>query len=398
MKILLIGTTDKLGGAAKISWEIKTVLEEKGHEVSMLVADKKSDDPKVKVIPRQKWRKLFGFLLATDDLLKTDWVLDTKEFKDADIIHCHNLHGRFFNLKTLQKMSLMKPVVWTLHDEWAITPHCACTFEGTKMTNGLYTCPNIKTPPRLLWKNTKYLSWRKNFLYNKSKLSLVVPSRWLKDRVESTILNKQNITLIPNGINTNVFFNIKKEEARIKLGLPADKKIILFLADNAANSPWKGWKYTEAIIDNLKDKENILFLNVGNHTPIQSKNNVEYVKQIIDPKQINLYYNATDVLLFTSVSENFPLVILEAMSCGLPIVSFDVGGVKEVLEHKINGFIAKYKDIDSLEEGINYIFSLDESQKFEMLQNSTKKIKEHYSLDKMIDAYMNLYEKIINKK
>jgi len=129
MNILIIGTTDILGGAAKVSWDIKSALQKGGHKVSMFVADKRSKDRDVKVIPRVFWRKLLDFILAIEYFVYTDWILNTDEFKSADIVHCHNLHGRFFNLRTIQKMSLMKPVVWTLHDEWAITPHCAYTLE-----------------------------------------------------------------------------------------------------------------------------------------------------------------------------------------------------------------------------------------------------------------------------
>ena len=222
MNILFIGTTDILGGAARISWDLKNALESRGDTVSMFVADKRSSDKKVMVIPRQSWRKYLGFLLATDDLLSSDWIMNTKEYKGADIIHCHNLHGRYFNLSTLQKMSVEKPIIWTLHDEWAITPHCVCTLEGKSMKNGLYVCPSKKTPPRILWDNTKYLSWRKNSLYKKSKLHIVTPSQWLKKRVDNTILKSQDVKLISNGVDVDIFKMSDKHIARQKLNLPFD--------------------------------------------------------------------------------------------------------------------------------------------------------------------------------
>lgn len=397
MNILLIGTTDKLGGAAKISWEIKTTLEKKGHSVSMFVADKLSNDSNVKVIPRQKWRKILGFIFSIDDLLKTDWILKTKEFKEADIIHCHNLHGRFFNLSTLKKMSNLKPLVWTLHDEWAITPHCACTFEGDKIENGLFSCPDISVPPRLLWNNTRYLSWRKNSLYKKSKLNIVAPSNWLKKRIEKTILGNQKIKLIYNGIDTKIFQPKNKRESRSKLGLPMDKKIILFLADSSKESPWKGWKYAEEIINRYQDREDILFLNVGNLSDVENIKNVHFVKRLSDPKDVSLYYNAADIFLFTSIAENFPLVILEAMACGLPIVSFDVGGVKEALIHKVNGYLAEYKNKDSLLDGVKYLLTLDESELQKIKEASSSRAKSLFSVEDMIEDYMKLYDSLIIK-
>lgn len=397
MKILLIGTTDILGGAAKISWDIKEALEKRGDDVSMFVADKRSNDLKVKVISRQMWRKYLGFLFATEDLLCSDWILKTTEYKNADIVHCHNLHGRYFNLKTLQKMSVKKPVIWTLHDEWAITPHCVCTLEGKEIKNGLFVCPSKNTPSRILWNNTRYLSWRKNSLYKKSKLHIVTPSKWLKDRVEKTILKLQDVRLIYNGIDVDVFKKSDKNIAREKLNLPLDKKIILFLADDAKNNPWKGWKYTEEVINHYKNDNDLLFISVGNSILCSDEINVKYLPRIDKKEEIALYYSASDVLLFTSVAENFPLVILEAMSCGLPIVSFDVGGVKEVLLHKENGYISKYKDARSLFDGIEYILSLNIYDVKIMSESSVKKVNEYFTKKKMIDKYFDLYREILKK-
>src|SRR3989344_4722436 len=329
MNLLFIGTTDILGGAAKISWDLKNALEKQGHATSMFVADKRSKDPSVKVIPRQKWRKYLGFMLATDDLLSSDWILKTLEYKNADVVHCHNLHGRYFNLSTLQKMSVEKPVIWTLHDEWAITPHCVCTFEGKEMRSGFFMCPDKNTPLRILWDNTRYLSWRKNSIYKRSKLHIVTPSQWLKERVEKTILNFQDVRLIHNGIDTDGF----KMSAK-----------------------------------NINKKEDVA-----------------------------LYYSASDMLLFTSIAENFPLVILEAMSCGLPLVSFDVGGVKEAVIHKENGYISTYKDTRSLIEGIEYILNLNANELEAMSESSIKRIQNHFTSTIMINNYLNLYLELLRQ-
>lgn len=394
MNILIIGTTDILGGAAKVSWDIKAALQSRGDTVSMFVADKRSNDDGVKSIPRQMWRKYLGFLLATDDLLSSDWILETKEYKEADIIHCHNLHGRYFNLHTLQKMSQEKKVVWTLHDEWAITPHGAYTMEGNEMKYGLYVCPSKETQPRILWDNTKYLAWRKKSIYKNSTLHIVTPSLWLKERVEKTVLASQDIRCIPNGIDVTIFKRYSKEEARKKVHLPLDKIIILFLANDAKNNTWKGWKYTEALLARYAHNENMLFVSVGNHSVHQNTETVLYISHLENKEDIALYYNAADMLLFTSVAENFPLVILEALGCGLPVVSFDVGGVKEVVTHLKNGYISKYKDIDSLQEGVEYILALNTLQREQISLESSVKIQEQFTKEKMIDSYLKLYDEI----
>jgi len=398
MNILIIGTTDIVGGAAKVSWALKEALEKGGHKVSMFVADKKSNDPNVHVIKRSKWRKLLGFLLATENLIETDWIMDTDDFKQADIVHCHNLHGRFFNLNTLQKMSLIKPIVWTLHDAWAITPHCAHTFESTEMKYGLYSCPSINTPPRTLWNNDARLSRDRIKIYEQSRLHIVVPSQWLRSRVEKTVLSKQDIKYIPNGIDTRMFRKMDKSHARKLLDLPEDKKIFLFLADDARNNIWKGWHYVEMLAKECMYDKNILFVCVGNRNHYQDEENIRYRNQVSDISDLLSYYGASDAFLMTSISENFPLVTLEAMSCGLPFISFNVGGVQEVVTHKENGYIARYKNIADLKDGLNWFMGLSEIKINEMSEICRNKAKKHYDTSLMVKKYMELYNNLINEK
>ena len=397
MNILIIGTTDILGGAAKVSWEIKQAAEKKGHTVSMFVADKRSDDAAVKVIPRQAWRKYAGILLGTDRMPRTDWMLSTPEYEAADIVHCHNLHGRFFNLDTLVKMSQEKKVVWTLHDEWAITSHCAYTLEGQKMKNGLYVCPSIDTQPRILWDNTKKLSTDRIDAYQKAKnLHVVSPSLWLKDRVEKTPLGEHPQYHIANGINTEAFSGTDQAKARSKLGLPIDKKIVLFLAIDAKNNTWKGWKYTQAVIDHFNKNKDVIFLSVGNFVEHSDEETVIYRGHIGSSDELALYYSAADVLLFTSIAENFPLVVLEAMSTGLPVVAFDVGGVKEVLTHKKQGYIAPYQNVPLLIEGVSWVLGMTALEKNKLAEAARYEIKSEYDVSHMTSAYLDLYQSLFS--
>ena len=401
MNILIIGTTDILGGAAKVSWQLKEYLQKGGHTVSMFVADKRSDDPTVHVIPRSFIRKLAGFVFATENFINTDWILKTEEFKQADIIHCHNLHGRFFNLRTLQKMSLLKPVMWTLHDEWALTPHCAYTLQGTAMKNGLYVCPSKDTQPRILWDNTTHLAAEKNDIYAQSKLTVITPSHWLEERARATSLSAQKIIHIPNGIDTEIFSPGDKTEARKKLGLPLDKKILLFLANDARKNTWKGWVYAEKVIANLKDDPTTVCVCVGDHMAAdeeKSAGNIINRGYIKNSEEIRDYYRAADGLLFTSLAENFPLVILEAMSCGLPIVSFDIGGVAEAVTHMKNGYISAYCDSDALTAGAQWLLKLSPIERQAMGIENSKKVRESFTQEQMYEKYMKVYNELDQKK
>lgn len=398
MNILQIGTIDNVGGAASISWSLKKKLEEKGYIMPMFVSDKKSDNKDVFIIP-QTLHKYFQILLSNDiDYSKTDWILGTKEFKEADVVHLHNIHGWFFNLKTLEKISKLKPVVWTLHDMWAITPHCAHSY-NCKLKDGFYHCPSLNSYPRITWHNEKYLSWRKKSIYKNSNFNIVVPSLWLKDKVEESVLNDKEIDLIYNGIDENIFKILDKKEAQKELGIPLDRKVILFLSDGGRKNEFKGWNFIESVINKYKEDRNILFICVGGEeNGIDPKySNLLYVSRVSDKTILSKYFSASDAFLYPSLADNCPLVILEAMACGIPIVTFNTGGIPELVKHLENGYIAKYKDSDDLIKGISYILNLDSEEINRIKIASRLKLVSNFTVEKMVNQYEELYIRIIKK-
>ncbi len=416
MKILEINTTDKKGGAANVAYSLKTMLEKKGHTVSFFVKQKHSNDNNVftikqnckifnifsflskkiirKDIPNYLKNKIRSLLKNDIDFFGSNYLLKTKEFRDADLIHCHNLHGNYFNLKILQKLSRIKPVVWTLHDMWAITSHYVWLSDVTikKQFDSLVTSTYLD------WDNSKYLLDSKKKIYENSKLNIVVPSLWLKKIVEKSMLKSQNLTLIYNGIDNTIFKKYDKTRTRQYLKLPTNKKIITFLANGGKNNNQKGWEYAQYVANFYKNNMNILFLCIGgNKTDEQvNNNNIRYVEYIDNQELLAQYYSVSDIFLFTSLFENFPLTILEAMACGTPIVSFDVGGVKEVLTHKKNGYIAEYKNKNSLIKGVEYILKLNLDKLNKMSQNSIQKINNEFTLEIMTENYLKLYRKLLN--
>ena len=395
MNILQIGTTDKIGGAASISWSLKKRLEKMRYKMPMFVADKKSNEEDVFEIPR-KVHKYVQILLSNDiDYSKTDWIINTKEFKEADIVHLHNLHGWFFNLKTLEKISKLKPVVWTLHDMWAITPHCAHSFD-CELKKGFYQCPSLNSYPRIAWHNEKYLTRRKRNIYKNSNIEIVVPSLWLKKEVESSVLGDKNIRLIYNGVDINIFKKSDKIESRKELNIPLDKKVILFISDGGKNNPYKGWEYVEKIIKKFKERDDMYFICIGgdNNLLYKQDSNVHYVPKISDPAILAKYYSSADFFLYPSLADSFGLVVAESMSCGTPVLTFETGGILEIVEHKINGYIAKYRDTEDLIIGLEYLLNLSEFEYNIMSDNSIKRIKDNFTEEKMIEKYVELYNSL----
>ena len=398
MKILQIGTIDKSGGAAMISWKIKEVLERLGHKVSMFVATKCSNDPNVFLIKRTVHR-YFCFLFSNDiDLFRTNWILKTKEFKESDIVHIHNIHGYFFNLKTLEKISNLKPTIWTLHDMWAITPHCAHSFDG-ELKNGFYQCPKLNMYPRIFWHNEKYLMWRKRNIYENSKIDIVVPSLWLKNKVEKSILKDKTVHLIYNGIDINIFKKTDKQITKKELNILKDKKIILFVSDGGKDNQYKGWTYIEKILEKYSNDNSIHFICIGGISNLinEKDSNITYIPKINNTILLAKYYSCADIFLYPSLADSFGLVVAESMSCGTPVLTFETGGIPEIIEHKKNGYVAKYGDLEDLEKGLDYLLNLGSLETDIMSKDSIEKIKNNFTKEMMVNNYISLYNSLLKK-
>ncbi|MEO8637385.1 MAG: glycosyltransferase [Candidatus Taylorbacteria bacterium] len=412
MNILEINTVDNIGGAAKIAYSIKKKMETLGHHVSMFVKIKISDDKNVFLINRPSklsfWvqkitgKDIIGYIfrkirhLISDDIdfFSSDNILNTAAFKEADIIHCHNLHGNYFNLNTLKKICSIKPVIWTFHDMWPITAHCAHAY-ACPVRDGFYECPSLLEYQSLAWHNEKYLRYKKRKIYGSSDFHIVVPCNWLKDKVENTILKNKPLSVIHNGIDTSIFRQHDKMSIRRELHIAIDKKIVLFIAVGK-NSVFKGLNFFLASARDLRENNDIIFICVGGNVNSSDENyppNIISIDYIKDKMTLAKYYSASDVLLFPSLAENFPLTVLEAMSCGLPVVSFDTGGIREVITHGHNGYIAKYSDNSDLIRGIKHIFNLSHDEHEAMSKLSREKVSSMFSEDLMVKHYINLYEK-----
>lgn len=382
---------------------LKNSLKQSGHKSVLLVSKKYSDDADVKLIRpesnlRRKILKKATYYLANDlDFFPSRHILKMPEFINADVIHCHNLHTNYFNLKTLVEMSKLKPVVWTFHDMWPITAHCAHSFDGKIKESGFFTCPNLNIYPPIAWHNEKYLEKKKTAVYSDSNFHIVTPSKWLAGKVKQSILKNKPLTVIYNGVNIKVFRPFLQNQCRRELGLPENKKIVLNVAKRGQSNPWKGGNYAQEAIRGLKNRSDMFFVDLGGDTN-QTQENLKIVSFISSEANLAKYYSAADMLLYPSIADNCPLVILEAMACGLPIVSFDTGGIPELVEHKKNGYIAEYKNTADLKTGLEYLLNLSVPEIKQMKQYSVNKIKSSFTLEKMTEQYIELYERMFFKQ
>lgn len=317
--------------------------------------------------------------------------------KQASIIHLHWVNFGFLSISSLEKLfSLGKPVVWTLHDMWTFTGGCHYNRGCERYLSHCCYCPYLKKPGEYDIAFTQFE--KKQRLYQNTNLTLVSPSRWLDDLVRKAALTKGMPSMaIPNCIDTHFFKPGDRTAARNALGLPADKKLLLFAGANTQD-PRKGFKYFQEAMQHpdLADAE-VIILGKGkaeNFSDMPVK--VHFLGKISDASQMVLAYNAADILVVPSLEDNLPNTIMEAMACGTPAVGFGTGGIPEMIGHLESGFVSAPKSASLLSEGIQWVLKHNEDGA--VSASARKKVLRHYSEEVVARQYSQLYDSLLHGK
>ncbi|MDT3698284.1 MAG: glycosyltransferase family 4 protein [Thermincola sp.] len=401
-RILHVNTLDCVGGAAKAAFRLNNRLINAGYSSRILVDNVISDDPNVEELLRDNSTKQKLLYTAQQELgwldffhLASHRIKDLDIFQQSDLIHLHNLHGGYFSPFALPELTALKPTVWTLHDMQAITGHCAHSFDCERWLTGCGSCPDLNIYPAIS-KDTSAFLWKtKKKIYAHSNLTIVCPSKWLKDKVERSILGDKDVRLIYNGIDNSVFKALDKHQARKELNLPLGKKILLFTAHEGTGNYWKGGDFVDKAYQRLQDRQDILFLNAGVISAAKGKGdswvNVPY---ITDEYTLAKYYSAADLFIYPSLADNCPLVVLESLSCGTPVVAFRTGGIPELVQHMKTGYLADYKNSSDFVHGIKLLLE-DNELLSQMHIAAPMAVQQRFTLPKMAEDYITLYKEII---
>lgn len=413
MNILQIGTLDIVGGAARVSYDLHRTYRSSGHNSKMLVKTKYSDDPDVieilSVVAKRNRvlaAKIDGLTNTLEETYGIQYLSKTGArallqldiVKNSDVIHLHNTHGSYLNLFAIKGLSARKPVIWTLHDMWSITGHCAHSLDCEKWRTGCGECEALDRYPGISRDTTRFLWKLKHWIYSQSNFVLSVPSLWLKNKLPDSILSHVPVHLINNAVDTTIFRPQDRREVRAKLDLPDDRFILTFIADGIDN-PWKGFNYLAEALTALRQAGTVhpYLVVIGNRSEFvleQIGLEGRCIGMISDPQVIADYNAASNGYLCPSIAENSPLVVLEAMACGTPVVAFEVGGVPEVVSHKKNGYIASYRDSIDLRRGIEWLLNLDRPEYDAVSQQCVVTIEGGYTLSQQAEQFLNLYEKL----
>ena len=409
MKVLIISTYDTGGGAAIAAIRLMHALQSAGYDVNMAVRTRQGNDPAVFPVGshtgnrvRFYWergviylhnrlsrRYLFDVSIANSGVS----VTDLPEFRSADVIHLHWINQGMLSLEEVRRIVASgKKVVWTMHDMWPFTGICHHAAGCTRYEASCGDCPYlVASSPNDL---SRKLFQKKQRAYAKGKITFVACSRWLRELAEKSPLTRgHEVVDIPNPIDTEVYFPMDKAMLRDKMCLPRKKKIVLFAATKASD-PRKGLEYLIQASHTLaQERDDHFFLIAGtdsegilNRLPLPARS-MGYMPSERMPE----LYSAADLYITPSLQENLPNTIMEAMACGTPCVGFRIGGIPEMIDHGVNGYVAEYRNGDDLARGVAEVLYKADWEAFS--RRARDKVVRTYAPEKIAHRYTTLYER-----
>lgn len=413
MRSLLINTHDNVGGAAIAAYRLHQALQQTGIDSWMLVQHKITFDDTV-LGPRPGFEKKLahirryidrhiGSLYPSRDKDST-WSINSFPHCIAskinalnpDIVHLHWIGLGFVPVSEIRKIK--NPIIWTLHDMWAFTGGCHYAGDCARYREQCGQCPQLGSHSydisSFVWKR-KAESWKNR------NLILVCPSKWLAERAgESSLFKDAFVEVIPNGIDINIFRPMEKTEARMKLGLPLDKKLILFGAMNSFGDKRKGFPHLVSALQHLFTtyhslRPDCVIFGSTDGKPVKIPGyHVHNLGNVPGEERLALVYSAADVFVAPSIQENLANTVMEAMACGTPTVAFNIGGMPDMIDHKKNGYLAIFLDDQDLADGIHWI--LDDDERHQRLSESARKsVLCNFDVSIIAQKYQKFYERIL---
>jgi glycosyltransferase involved in cell wall biosynthesis len=401
MKILHINQSDIEGGAAIAGYRLHQGLVAQAIDSKLLVGTKKTRSHLVVATKKNRIQKLtyqIGYRIGLDNLSTFSSFNLSKDpiYQEADLLNLHNLHGNYFNYLALPKLTATKTSVFTLHDMWSFTGQCFYSYECQKWQTSCGGCPHLNTKRDLSQLEQRLKHWA----YQRSNLEIVAPSQWLTQLARQSMLNRFQIHHIPYGIDINSYQPLDSERCRNLLGIPQNKHVLMFGATDISDAR-KGGDLLHQALQSLPGsiKANCFLLIMGNGGEVLAKDvgmpSIE-LGFVSNDKLKSIAYSAADLFLFPTRADNLPLVLQESMACGTPMVSFNIGGVPDLVRPNQTGYLAVPENIDDFRNGIIELLE-DKNLRQQMREKCREIVVAEYSLELQAQRYIKLYQDILAK-
>lgn len=413
MRVLLVNTSERIGGAAIAANRLMEALKRHGVKAQMLVRDRQTQQLTVRAV-RQSWLLPLMFvwerlvILLHNGLRKgTMWLVDIAntgvdvtsmpEFRQADVVHLHWVNQSFLSLRGIRRiLASGKRVVVTMHDMWYFTGICHYAGDCARYKSQCQRCPLLGNGgiggDLALRVFTEKLD-----MYAQAPITFVGCSQWMTDMARSSVLARgHRVVCIPNAINTDNYRPEDMQSARAAFQLPADKRLVLFSSQRITDER-KGFQLLVQalgrIVAERPDMRRQLGLVVVGGEAEKVRHSVPVpvypINYVSKEAALVQLYNAVDVFVTPSLQDNLPNTIVEALACGTPCVGFAVGGIPEMIDHQVNGYVAAYRDADDLGRGI--LWTIDPQRRDALAEAARRKALDTYSEERVARLYAEVY-------
>lgn len=395
MKIAQINTVCGNGSVGRITVDIYHALKKEGHEGKIYYGRRTAPDTveteKIGTNLDMGLHVLSTFFTGThgfNSKAQTKRLIKSLREYNPDLIHMHNIHGFYLDVETLFEYLKQcgKPVVWTLHDCWSFTGHCAYFdfVECEKWKTACKECPQYRSSyPYALFKDgSKENFVRKMAAFQGVKgLTIVTPSKWLGQLVKESYLKEYPVKVIPNGIDLERFVPQKTKQR--------EKHLILGVAN-----VWdrrKGLSYMTELSRMLDpEKYEVAVVGVSKKQIQQLPKGMIGIDHTQNVEELMQLYSQASVYANPTLEDNFPTTNLEALACGTPVVTFATGGSVESVDETC-GRIVPQKDVQALCEAVTEL-----CENVDNMRAACRKRALLYNKYDRFGEYLNLYEESIN--
>lgn len=415
MKVVIASTHGEAGGAARAALRLHAALAHAGVAVTRLVQRRDGQQTDVETVSRSDGQTYTRLRLALDQLptlrygvaknrpmFSPAWALGHRRLLrlvgSADIINLHWVCKGFWPLRVLRDVRL--PLVWTLHDMWPLTGGCHYDESCGRFLSACGRCPVLRSDRE--WDLSSRIFAAKQKAYAELDLTLVAPSRWLGQLAQEAPLTRAYpVRVIPNPLDREVFAPGDRAAARARLGLNADAAVIAFLAMGGTAEPRKGFDLLSTALDRMAADETfkqtcLVVIGGDSGTLAATRFELRTVDHLSQDKDIAATLAAADVLVVPSRQDNLPNTVMEALACGVPCVAFDVGGLPDLIEHQVNGYLAKSLDTDDLARGIAWV--LENPGRHTALSAAARESTARFEPQTVARQYLALYQGILKRR
>ncbi|MCU0567966.1 MAG: glycosyltransferase [Oculatellaceae cyanobacterium Prado106] len=405
MKILHLNLSDYAasGGTGIAAYRLHAGLKRAGHQSKMLCLIKETSDPDVYYWDRSAATKGIerAFTVVEKQLgfrdnariLTTMNLKNHPLFEEADVVTMHCIHEQLMSYIGLPNLG-DKPLVFYTHDMWSFTGQCHYSYECDRWKTGCGSCPHLGN---LKHDNTR-LEWKlKNWAYHHCNLHVATTSTWMHDMVQQSMLNHLPIRRIPSGLDTQIYRPYDAKTCRDILGLPQDKKILMF-GSIGLKELRKGGDLLVAALKALPEsvRSEVALITMGKDELLLEEFDIPSFNFgfVTDDRVKAMMFSAADLFIFPTRADNLPLILEESMACGTPLISFKVGGVPDLVRPGVTGYLAEPENVEDLRDGIVKLLQDDELRQSISRQCREIAVKE-YSLERFSQDFLDFYQQAI---